>query len=408
MVAEIIAVGTELLLGAVANTDAQMISQELAAHGIFVHHHTVVGDNAVRLGEALSVAQHRADIIITTGGLGPTYDDMTKQTVAAHFGLALTLHQPSLDRIHSFFEKLGRPCTPNNEQQAWLPDGCTILTNTCGTAPGCAFAKDGKHVILLPGPPKECHAMLVGGAMPYLQTLRGQALVSRFIRFFGIGESALEHQLRAQMQAAENPTIAPYANDGECYLRVTATAATNEEAFALTVPVVTAICEQFQAYVYGVDVDTLEAAVSARLHAQGQTLAVAESCTGGLIAKRMTDLSGASQVFWGGVATYSNDAKTTLLGVPPALIDTHHAVSAPVAESMATRLLALSGADYALSVTGLCGPEGQEGIEAGTVYIALATKTGQLLCKKLAVGTGRTRGRTLSSGHALMLLLTHM
>lgn len=403
MIAEIIAVGTELLLGATANTDAMYISQELAAMGIFVHHQAVVGDNEQRLKEAVEHAKSRADIIITTGGLGPTYDDMTKSAVASCFGLELELHEPSLKRIHDYFGRLGRACTPNNEQQAWLPKGCTVLDNTCGTAPGCAFENSDKHVIMLPGPPKECRAMLESGALPYLSGLSDVKLVSRFVRFFGIGESAIENELREIMQSAENPTIAPYATDGEAYLRITARAKTRDEAFEMTQPVVDELLSKFPQFIYGVDIDSLESAVSVLLHEQRKTLALAESCTGGLIAKRITDIEGASEILWGGVVVYTNSAKTELLGVPDELLYTHGAVSEPVAIAMAEGVLAKSGTDFGLSVTGWCGGE-----NAGEVHIALAVEDKTTISKKVNVGLDRRRGRILAAGHALKLLLDEL
>lgn len=403
MIAEIIAVGTELLLGATANTDAKYISQELAAMGIFVHHHAVVGDNEQRLKDAVELAKSRADIIITTGGLGPTYDDMTKAAVASCFGLELDLHEPSLKRIHDYFGRLGRICTPNNEQQAWLPKNCTVLDNSCGTAPGCAFESGGKHVIMLPGPPKECRAMMESGAMPYLGGLSDVKLVSRFVRFFGIGESAIENELRGMMQSATNPTIAPYATDGEAYLRITARAKTRDEAFEMTQPAVDELIAKFPQFIYGVDVDSLESAVSTLLHENKKTLALAESCTGGLIAKRITDIPGASDILWGGVVVYTNSAKTELLGVPEELIVAHGAVSEPVAMAMAEGVVAKSGADYGLSVTGWCGGE-----NAGEVYVALAVKDRGTQVKKVNAGLDRERGRTLAAGHALNLLLDEL
>lgn len=403
MIAEIIAVGTELLLGATANTDAQLISRELAAMGIFVHRHIVVGDNEQRLSEAVELAKTRADIIITTGGLGPTYDDITKGAVAACFGLELEPHQPSLDRIREYFTKLGRVCTPNNEQQAWLPKGCVVLDNSCGTAPGCAFESGGKHVIMLPGPPKELIAMLRTSALPYLANLSDVVLVSRFVRFFGIGESAIENELREMMESAINPTIAPYATEGEAYLRVTARAKTHDEAFDMTQPVVDKLISIFPQYIYGVDVDSLESVVSARLHELKKTLALAESCTGGLIAKRLTDIEGASEILWGGVVVYTNDAKAELLGEVKEPLSIHGAVSEPAAIAMVNGVLSLSGADFALAVTGYCG-----GDKAGEVYVALAVKGGETRVKEVFVGHGRERGRTLAAGHALKLLLDEL
>ena len=216
--AELIAVGTELLLGNIANTDAQMISQGLSAMGINVYYHTVVGDNPDRLRAAVDIAKGRADIIITTGGLGPTCDDLTKQTLAAAFGLPLVFHQPSADRIADYFRRLhpDRPMTENNLQQAMLPQGCTVFDNDWGTAPGCAFESGGVRVLMLPGPPRECRAMFQHRALPYLQSLSDGVILSRTLKLFGIGESAMEARLRERMNAMTNPTLAPYAKEGEC------------------------------------------------------------------------------------------------------------------------------------------------------------------------------------------------
>ena len=234
--AELIAVGTELLLGNIANTDAQMLSQGLSALGINVYYHTVVGDNPQRLRAAVELAKSRADILITTGGLGPTCDDLTKNVLAECFGKKLVFHAPSARRIEAYFERLhaGRPMTENNYQQAMLPEGCTVLDNDWGTAPGVAFEADGVRVIMLPGPPRECRAMFTHRVIPYLKSLADGVIVSRTLKLFGIGESSMEAQLREEMEAMTNPTLAPYAKEGECELRVTAKAPTDQEAQALT------------------------------------------------------------------------------------------------------------------------------------------------------------------------------
>ena len=224
MNAELIAVGTEILLGDIVNTDAQVISQGLSELGIDVFYQTVVGDNPARLERVIREAADRADIIITTGGLGPTLDDLTKETLARVFGKKMELHQPSLDRICAFFDRIGREMTPNNEKQAWLPEGCTVFVNEWGTAPGCGFEAGGKHVLMLPGPPRECEPMFKQCAMPYLYPLAGGCIVSRNVRVFGLGESAMEDRLHDLMESMHNPTIAPYAKVSECFARVTAKA----------------------------------------------------------------------------------------------------------------------------------------------------------------------------------------
>lgn len=253
MNAELIAVGTEILLGEIVNTDAQVISQGLSELGINVYYQTVVGDNPARLERAIREAKDRADIIITTGGLGPTLDDLTKETLAKVFGKKMALHQPSLDSIREFFRKIGREMTPNNEKQAWLPEGCTVFDNPWGTAPGCGFEADGKHVLMLPGPPRECTPMWEYRAKPYLYPLAGGCIVSHNVRVFGLGESAMEDKLHELMATMENPTIAPYAKVSECFARITAKAETEEQAEELLEPVVAQVVDMLGADVYGVD-----------------------------------------------------------------------------------------------------------------------------------------------------------
>ena len=294
MNAELIAVGTEILLGDIVNTDAQLISQGLSELGINVFYQTVVGDNPARLERVVREAKDRADIIITTGGLGPTCDDLTKNVLAEVFGKKLVYHQESLERIKDYARVTGRPLTENNFQQALVPEGSTVLVNDWGSAPGCAFEADGVHVIMLPGPPSECLPMFHHRAVPYLQALSEGVIASHTLKLFGIGESAMEAQLRDEMNAMSNPTLAPYAKEGECELRVTAKAPTMEQAQALLLPKVEELKARFGTRVYGVDVSSLEEVVEDLLREKGLTLGTAESCTGGLIAKRLTDVSGAS------------------------------------------------------------------------------------------------------------------
>ena len=396
--AELIAVGTELLLGNIANTDAQMISQGLSALGITVHNHTVVGDNPERLAEALDIARRRADIIITTGGLGPTYDDLTKQTICKTFGRELELHQDILDEISAWFQsKMGKKMPENNIQQAMLPVNCTVFDNPVGTAPGCAFQEGGVHVLMLPGPPFECRYMFENRAAPYLEKLTDGVIVSHEIKIFGMGESSVEEALREPMTRLTNPTLAPYAKLNECMVRATAKAETRAAAEALLKPLVAQVLETLGDVVYGVDVESLEQVVSAALLERGLTLSAAESCTGGLIAKRMTDLPGASKVFRGGVVSYTNGVKSGILGVPEALLEEQGAVSEPVARVMAEGCRRVCGSDLAVSVTGVAGPESDDrGNEVGTVYIALASDQGTI-CRKLSCGKGRGRERVRSA-----------
>ena len=402
---EILSVGTELLLGNIANTDAQLLSQGLSELGLNVYYHTVVGDNPQRARQAVAIAKQRADIIITTGGLGPTCDDLTKNVLAEAFGKKLVFDEASAQRIRSYFTRTGRPMTENNLQQAMLPEGCTILDNDWGTAPGCAFFADGVHVIMLPGPPSECRPMFQYRAKPYLLSLSEGVIASHTLKLFGIGESTMEAQLRDQMNAMSNPTLAPYAKEGECELRVTAKAPTDQEAQALLKPTVEEIKAMFGAKVYGVDVSSLEEVVEQLLAQRGLTLGVAESCTGGLMAKRLTDVPGASKVFKGGIVSYTNQVKAGILGVPQELLDQFGAVSAQVAQAMAEGARRVLGCDIALSSTGVAGPDRDDwGNEVGTMFVAIATPDGSFV-RPLSLGNRpvRARLRTQTASHAFDL-----
>ena len=370
---ELLAVGTELLLGEIANTDAQMLSQGLSELGISVYHHTVVGDNPQRLKETVEIAKKRADIIITTGGLGPTADDLTKETIAAAFGKKLVLDRPSLERLYSRWS-FGT-MTKNNERQAWLPEGCTVLVNDWGTAPGCVFEAEGCTVIMLPGPPRECKAMWEHRAKPYLEKMTGGAIVSHFIRLYGIGESAMEDKIAYIMDKAVNPSAAPYAKEGECLVRVTAKGETHEEAEELTKPLMDEICDVLKDYVYGIDANSLEEVVVALLKEKKLTIATAESCTGGYISKRLTDIPGASEVFLGGLVTYSNESKINLLGVNAETIEKRGAVSRETAYEMASKVAEKMGADIGVGITGIAGPGGgSEEKPVGLVYAGVCFK----------------------------------
>ena len=294
---EIIAVGTELLLGEIVNTDAPMIAQGLAELGIGVYFQTVCGDNPDRLKSVLEVAKQRADLIITTGGLGPTADDLTKETIAAAFGKGLVRDEESMARLREHFK--GRTMTKNNEKQADVPEGCTVFQNDWGTAPACAFEGEGCLVIMLPGPPRECRPLFREKVMPFLEKRRGGALCSRYVKVFGMGESEMASRLSRQMDTWENPTAAPYAKEGECLVRITAMGKDKEEAFAMTEPAVREVRQVLGDVVYGVDVDSLEQVVVQEMTARGLTLATAESCTGGLMGKRITDVPGASACYLG-------------------------------------------------------------------------------------------------------------
>ena len=404
--AEILSVGTELLLGNIANTDAQDVSVALSELGINVRWHTVVGDNPERVKQAVAIARSRADILIATGGLGPTYDDLTKQTLAEAFGKTLVFHEPSAQRIRDFYlERLKTNEMPDNVlQQAWMPEGCTIFENSCGTAPGCGFEADGMHVLMLPGPPTECRAMIRTGLVPYLRRLSDGVLVSRNYRVFGLGESRCEQLLRDIMIRMVNPTLAPYAKEGEVLLRLTAHAGSEAEAEAMMVPADEQIRRIIGDYIYGIDVDSLEQVVFSLLKQKQATLATAESCTGGLIAKRMTDLPGSSAVFLGGAVTYSTLSKHHILGIDDVLLEQKGAVSPETAAAMAEGARQLYGSDYALSTTGVAGPDSDDrGNPVGLVFAALSSKKGTFV-RELHCGNVRARCRTRAASYALDML----
>jgi len=405
--AELIAVGTELLLGEIANTDAQTLSKELSALGINVYYHTVVGDNPARLRKAVETAKTRADLIITTGGLGPTCDDLTKNVLAECFGKKLVYNEEAARRMEDYFRRL-HPDTgempENNYQQAYLPEGCVPFQNDRGTAPGCGFEAEGVRVVMLPGPPSECGPMFRKSAVPFLKDLTDGVIVNRSLRLFGMGESSVESRLRDKMNAMTNPTLAPYAKEGEVELRITAKAESEAAARAMTAPVEQELREMFGGMVYGADVNSLEEVCLGLLKEKGLTLASAESCTGGLIAKRMTDLPGASAVFKGGVVSYTNAVKHAVLGVPQALLDEYGAVSEQVAQAMAEGARKALGADLAVSTTGVAGPDSDERDNpVGLVYVAIAWDGGCHVRTVHAAGP-RERVRTVAASHAFDLV----
>jgi len=408
--AEIISVGTELLLGNVTNTDARDISEMLSELGINVYYHTVVGDNPKRLRLAVEIARRRADIIITTGGLGPTFDDLTKQTLAECFSRKLIFDEETAETIRSYFKRRGRgvEMTDNNYQQAYLPENCTPFHNQWGTAPGCAFKEGDTHVLMLPGPPNECVPMFRHCAMPYLMQLSDSLICSHNIHVFGLGESAMEAKLRPLMLELTNPTLAPYAKSGECLLRVTAKASSEKEADALMAPVIEKVRETLGDVIYSVDVDSLEETVCRLLTAQHKTLATAESCTGGLVGKRLTDVPGASAVYRGGAVTYATDTKADLLGVDEDLLNEKGPVCREVAMQMAMGVRARFGADVGVGITGVAGPSPDDrGNPVGLVYVALSVSSG-VFCRELRLGSGRERIRTSAASHAFDMIRRYL
>lgn len=396
---EIISVGTELLLGHVTNTDARDISEMLSKIGINVKYHTVVGDNPERLRQCVETAKSRADIIITTGGLGPTCDDLTKQILAEAFGLRLVENKAEREGLYDYI-RYGKKFTDNNFTQAMLPEGCTVFHNNCGTAPGCGFEKDGKIVVMIPGPPKECNAMFRESALPYLRKLSEELIVSHSVRIFGLGESSVDDIFAEEMNRMTNPTMAPYAKECDCLLQITAKAKSVDEAEKMIAPVMEHVMQRLGDVVYGVDVECIEESVIKLLREKNMTFSAAESCTGGELAKRFTDMPGASAFFKGGVVTYTNEAKAKLLGIDPALIEEKGAVSYEVAKAMAENVRALLGTDIGVGVTGLAGPDGDGVHEVGTVFVSLAVE-GETFVKELHTGAMRTRSfiRRMAGNH---------
>ncbi len=396
---EIISVGTELLLGHITNTDTRDVAEMLSRIGINVRYQTVVGDNPGRLRDCVEIAKGRADILITTGGLGPTCDDLTKQILAEAFGLPLVESRSERESLYNYLHP-DRPFTPNNFQQALIPEGATIFHNLWGTAPGCAFEKEGKIVLMLPGPPNECVPMFREYGIPYLRRLSQEQIVSHSVRIFGLGESTVDQMFRDEMNAMSNPSMAPYAKECDCLLQITAKAKSEAEAEAMMAPVIAHVKERLGEYVYGMDIESVEEAVLPLLKEKGLFFAAAESCTGGDIARRITEIPGASTVFLGGCVTYTNEAKARLLGIDPALIEENGAVSYPVAKAMAERVRAITGADIGVGVTGLAGPDGDGVHPVGTVFVSMAVE-GETFVRQLSLGEKRTRSfiRRMAGNH---------
>ena len=409
--AEILCVGTELLLGEVVNTNAAYISQKLAEHGVSVYRHAVVGDNPERLSEALELSLSRADLVITSGGLGPTYDDLTKETVAAHFGLSMRTDEDTVRAIKAFFASRGKglaSMTKNNLKQAEIPEGAKAIPNPNGTAPGILLQKDGKTVIMLPGPPRELCPLMDGAVSEFLKNNTESILVSHNLHIIGMGESAVEETLRELMTSSENPTLAPYAGEGEMRLRVTAKAATAEEGEALCRGMIDEVyASPVGEFIYGIDVGSTERALVEALSARGLTVATAESCTGGLIAKKITDVSGASAVYMGSCVTYANQAKVKLVGVSPETLEKHGAVSEQTAIEMANGVRQALGTDLGISTTGIAGPTGGTPEKpVGTIFVGISTEKRSFAVNlKLSPMRSRDYLRTCTASRALALAL---
>ncbi len=406
---EIIGVGTELLMGQITNTNARDIARELSALGVGVYYQTVVGDNAARLEEVFKQALDRTDLVILTGGLGPTEDDLTRETVARALNVPLEKDDSWERHLEDFFRKRQRSMSEINRRQAMVPKGAELLPNDRGTAPGIYLEARGKVVVLLPGPPGELLPMFRSQVVPRLQARLQAAgdlavLRSRTLRVIGMGESALVSELKEILACQSNPTIAPLAKGAEVHLRITAHAPTPPEAENLIARTAAEIKAVLGDAVYGEDDEDLEAAVAQKLWAKKLTLALAESCSGGYLSHRLTNVPGSSLFFKAGLVTYSNEAKEQILGVDPRLLQRHGAVSQEVARAMAQRARLVCNTDLGLSITGIAGPKGGTPEKpVGLTYIALDTESGAF-CRRYEFWGSRLDIKERASQTALFLL----
>ena len=405
--AEILCIGTELLIGDIVNTNAAFISKRLALLGINQYYQACVGDNPARMMAAVKGALSRCDMLITSGGLGPTYDDLTKETVSQALDRELVLHEHTLERIRGYFRRRGSEMTENNLKQAMVPRGAIVFDNDWGTAPGIAVEDEesGKVVIMLPGPPRELEPMFDTYVMPFLRKYATEILVSRNVNITGLGESTVEARLRPLMESALNPTVAPYCKEGEVRLRVTAKTTDYEEGVRMCDQMIERIrATDIGPYIYGIDTD-LEHAVVDTLREHGLTLGTAESCTGGQIASRITDVAGCSDVFIGGIVAYANDVKVNVLGVSPETLKNYGAVSEETAREMALGAIERLGCSVGLATTGIAGPGGGTPAKpVGLVYVACAYNGGVTVDRLMLSGT-REHIRRLTSNRALKIAL---
>ena len=403
--AEIIAVGSELLLGSVANTDAQYVSQKLAAVGVDMLYHTVVGDNPERLRQVTDIGRQRCDLLIFIGGLGPTYDDLTKDTVCAAFGVATEFHEDVMEEISGYFKNVFRREMPDcNRRQAYLPKGCTVLHNPVGTAPGCVFTADGVTVAMLPGVPHECRYLTDHALLPYLQARQESMILSHTLHVFGLTEPKVQEELGDLMNGAVNPSLAPYAKGAEVQLRLTAKAATEADCERLLAPLMQAVRQRLGAHVYGVDMGSPEQHAVQALTRRGLTVSAAESCTGGLIAKRLTDVPGASAAFLGGVVSYTNEIKERLLKVDHQLLEEKTAVCEEVARQMVQGAMDLLNVDFAIASTGIAGPGGgTKDTPVGTIWLAYGNRE-EIRTQKLTDDFGRDINIAIATNKAMRLM----
>ena len=404
MIAEIVSIGTELLMGQIVNTDAQYLSKRLQSLGISVYYHTTVGDNPQRMRDTLALALSRSDVVITTGGLGPTQDDLSKEMAAQLLGLPMVFDEESWRVVQDYFVRLGRICPENNKKQAMFAEGATILPNACGTAPGCMVEHDGKIVIQLPGPPHEMADMFERQVYNRLADRTGGCIASRYIRIYGLGESHVAQLCAKWIESDGEVSVAPYCSLGECQLRVTARGESEEEALEKVYPVAQDICDILSESVYAVlptSEGSMEEIAGKELTARGLTVATAESCTGGLVAAKLVNYPGISAALNEAHVTYANEAKVKYCGVKPETLERFGAVSEETAREMAQGLREKSGADIAVATTGIAGPGGGSAEKpVGLVYVACADLHG-VTVEKLTLRGNRERIRSLAALRAL-------
>ncbi len=408
---EIISVGTELLLGDIVNTDAQFLARELAVIGISVYYQSTVGDNEERLAEAVKGALSRSDIVITTGGLGPTKDDLTKEVTCAVMGAELVIHEESVRHIEEYFSRMGKGMDGTNMKQAMLPKNGIVFHNDYGTAPGCAVEADGKIAIMLPGPPGELEPMYFNHVKPYLMKFTKMKFISHNIHVCGIGEASMASRVKDLLDM-QNPTVAPYAKNGESLLRVTAAGESEQECEALAKPVIEDILNRLGDAVYGIDCGSLQAKVVELLAKHKLHVVVAESCTAGLLCKRLTEIPGSSGVFEYGVVSYSNEIKQKYLSVPADILEQHGAVSPQTAAAMAQGAMRAGGADIGVGITGIAGPDGgTEQKPVGLAYAAVCDKN-KVWVREIRTGRSKSRDREynryVTSSNALDMLRRYL